>query len=133
MANPERGEVRLDVGGTGYLLKLTLSNIVAIQRQTKRPMGQIVAAIQELDVEMIAFLVWAALQPNHSRRFKTVEDVLDLMEKAGGLDQLGLFVTAIAEVVKSNRSAVTDQDEANPRTAGGTVANSTSEPELVPA
>lgn len=137
MANTERGEVRLDVDGTGYVLKLTLTHIVALQKRTNRPMGRIFDAVNEMDVEMIAALLWAALQVHHPRQFKNIDDVVVMMEQAGGLGELHVFIDAITDLAKANKSDVpaVEGAETNPPAAqsGGTVEKSTSELVAAPA
>jgi hypothetical protein len=114
MANPERGEVRLEVDGTGYLLKLTLANSIILQQRKQKPMGQLIAAVGDIDVDAIAGLLWAGLQVYHGRQFKTEEAVVGLMETAGGLAGLSPFIDAIGELITLNKSANGNGAEANP-------------------
>ena len=135
MANPERGEVRLEVDGTGYILKLTLGNAIALQNKKQKPMGQLFSAVGELDLDAIAGILWAALQVNHGRQFKTEQAVIDLMDTAGGLTELSQFIDAIAKLVSANTAGNGSGTEGNPPPAqtGGTSENSTSSASSTPA
>lgn len=128
MANPERGEVRLSVDGEHYTLKLTMTASIALQKAKHRPMGQLFTAVGELDLDAIAGLIWAALQVHHPRQFKTEQQVIDLIDRDGGIDNLNKYIGVIGELLNLNKPA--NGAEANPPTAqtGGTVENSTSSP-----
>ena len=128
MANPERGEVRLEVDGTGYVLKLTLANSIILQQKKQKPMGQLFDAVTNLDVDAIAGILWAALQVNHQRQFKNEDAVVALMESAGGLADLNLFINTITQLVEVNKSPNGSGGGANPPPAqtGGTSESSTS-------
>jgi hypothetical protein len=128
MANPERGEVRLEVDGTGYLLKLTLGNAIALQHKKQKPMGQLFAAVGDLDIDAIAGILWAGLQVYHGRQFRTEEAVIALMDTAGGLTELSQFIDVIGQLVNVNKSPNGSGAEVNPPPAptGGTSESSIS-------
>jgi hypothetical protein len=133
MANPERGEVRLSVDGEHYTLKMTIGAAIALQKAKHRPMGQLFQAVGELDMDAIAGLLWAALQVNHPRQFRSEQQVVDLIDKDGGFANLAKYVGILGELMDLNKPA--SGAEANPPTAqsGGTSENSTSTEAATPA
>ena len=99
MANPERGEVPLTVNGETYTLKLSMNAAVILQKKTNRKIGQLLADCSNLDFEAIRSLVWMLLQKYHAAKFKTEEQVGELIDEAGGI---GLFSDALGDLVKLN-------------------------------
>lgn len=124
MANPERGEVRLEVNGDSFTLKLSMNAAATLQKNTGKTIGVLLGACSELDFAAIRSVIWMLLQKYHADRFKTEAQVGDFIDDAGGLS---VFIDAINNVVEINQPEV--QPEAgtggNPLTPG-TGAGSTS-------
>lgn len=130
MVNPERGEARLEVDGTGYVLKLTMQHAIELQHNKNKPLGVLFDAINNLDIDAIAGVLWASLQVHHPRQFKTEASVVEMMEKAGGLGALPLFLDAVTELIRANnKNGASGEADPLPAQAGGIVESSTSTPE----
>ena len=132
MANPERGEARLDVDGTGYVLKLTIGSAIELQNRKKKPLGSLFDSVTQLDMDAIAGLLWACLQTHHPRQFKDEAAVVALMDRAGGFQALNIFVDALTNVVNVNKpsgNGASGETDPQPAQPGGTVESSTSTPE----
>lgn len=132
MANPERGEVRLEVEGTTYTLKITMGAAIELQQKKSKSMGQLFADVADMDVDAIVGLVWASLQAHHPRQFKTEQNVIALMDSSGSFPNvLTPFVTALVELIDLNKATTKAGESTNPLPAqtGGTVENSTSKPD----
>ncbi len=122
LANAERGEVALDVGGKSFTLKLTTNAAATLQTRYKKSLGQLLNDIGGLDVIAIRGIFWCLLQKHHAKEFKTEEQVGDFIDDAGGLK-------VVMEAIE--RSLVLNNDP-NPPTAQeatGTSDGSTSTPE----
>jgi hypothetical protein len=134
MANPERGEVRLEVDGTGYKLQLTMAGIIQLQKEKHKPFGRLIEAVGEIDVEAIVALLWAGFQVHHPRQFKSEQQVLDLIERDGGFGNISKYVNVLTELIALNKPKETETDgNPQPAQSGGTVESSTSTLELTPA
>lgn len=122
VANPERGEVGLTVTRGDetreYILKLTTNAAVMMQKRLKKPLAQIVADLERLDMESVRDLAFMFLQKYHKDEFKTVEQAGDLVDDAGGL---GPFFQAFKQLIAANdpgESAAGNPQTAQPKTTG---------------
>lgn len=128
MANPTRGEVRIDVNGKPYTLKLTMNAGAVLQARTKRTVGELMAAASALDFAAIRSVVWMLLQKHHADEFKTEEQAGDFIDDAGGVPGIS---DAISAVVMVNQPPDTGEaaDATHPQTAqAGTTGASASRP-----
>jgi hypothetical protein len=116
-ANPERGELALDVNGQTYTLRMRLNALCALQKRMGKSYGEIFASISMQDVEAIREMFFAYLQPYHSKQFKTQEQVGDLIDEMGGHV---VAIGVITDLYKLNRPKkdVKPEGSANPPTAG---------------
>jgi hypothetical protein len=121
MANPERGEVSIDVGGELYTLKLTINAAATLQGRHKKPLGQILKDTDDLDVVAIRGILWALLQKHHAAAFKNEEAVGPLMDEAG----IKTVLDKIAEAFSVNSDPNPLEAQA---TEGGTSGDSTLTP-----
>jgi len=138
-ANPEQGEVDLDIAGTTYTLALGMRALRQIQAAVRAGGGRVtfkdvVEGAGAGDVEYIAVLLWGALQRHHDA--VTLAEVDDLIDALGGirafprvlqtLNELLLYTAPDAVdqgVVKKTNGAPPGVDRA---TAGMTGTRSTS-------
>jgi hypothetical protein len=102
MANPERGEVDLEVGGTRYRLALGMGGLRAIQRAVSTPghrvtMAQVVDGAAAGDIEYLCVLVWGALQRHHPELTQAAVD--QLLDDLGGLLALPVVLGKITEMM----------------------------------
>ena len=121
MANPERGELDIEVAGTTYTLKLSTNAAATLQGRHKRSLGQMLREGDDLDVVAIRGILWCLLQKHHAAAFKTEEQVGDLIDAAGGFKAI---IDKIGEVFALNA----DPNGTAPATATGTGMTSTSAP-----
>lgn len=83
-ANPERGELAWTVGERTFVLRMRLNELCALQKRTGKSYGQLVAEVGEMNVETMRDLLFAYVQPYHSKEIKRVEQVGDLIDDYGG-------------------------------------------------
>ena len=66
-ANPERGEVDIVVGEKTYTLRPTMNTLCALQKRTGQTYAQTLNSLTTLDLTSMRELLFALLQPNHSK------------------------------------------------------------------
>lgn len=108
--NPERGELTIVVDGQGYVLKLTMKALVALQKKTGKKFGEVLRDVQQLDIVALQQLIGSMLQAHHAQDFKTEDSVYDFIEKAGGLAAIK-FVGDALEVAMAQSAG----DKADPQ------------------
>lgn len=84
MANPLRGEVEMQVGGKTYLLRLSVNQLIAVQKLTGLGLVQLEAALADTANFMIEpwrAVLWAGLQERHPEI--DLEAAGDLIGEAG--------------------------------------------------
>lgn len=91
MANSERGEVAVEIGGVEYTLVLDTNALVRLEdvfstSQKDVTFVEILERVNRNSMRHIRALVWAALQRHHPK--VTMERAGDLIQEAGGI--LGL-------------------------------------------
>lgn len=106
MANPERGEVDLEVNGRRYRLALGLGGLRTIQRVVSSPahrvtLPEVVHGAFNGDIDYLCVMVWGALQRYHPEM--TQASVEDLLDEAGGLQA----IPRIHELLNEMMSATT--------------------------
>lgn len=121
-ANPERGETKVDIGGTTYVLASTFNSMIALQQLFEKdgkipPVESVLMRAQRGDLTAFRAVFWAMLRRHHAN--VTVEQAGDLIDAAGG-------VAALDEMLNraQTTSAGTPEDvtalrgaERNPRKA----------------
>lgn len=140
MANREKGQVSIDIGGKPYLMAITLDAMVAVEEMFSKPGAPPVTFQQVVDrsdagsMTHTRALIWASLLVNNPA--PTIKEVGGLVEAAGGL---GPFTVALVKVAKAIAPDAKDLEalgiKANPpaaqagrKRASGTGAGSTSTP-----
>lgn len=115
VANPERGEVDLEVhtaeGTKHYTLKLSINAAVALQAKRKKTMGEIVQELSTMDFNTIRSLAFVVLQKHHKDEITTEEKAGDVIDDAGGVVP---FMAAMRQLLEMGQKAAND---ANPPTA----------------
>lgn len=143
MANREKGEVSIDVGGRPYRLALTLDAMVALEEMFSKPNApmtfqQVVDRSDAGSMTHTRGLLWASLQVNDPP--PDLKEVSHLVQQAGGL---GAFTIALIKLAKAIAPDPKDlaalgikANKANPpaaqagrKTAAGTGGGSTSMPD----
>ena len=130
VANPERGEVELQVKSRDgnvektYVLKLSINAARALQKKYKgKPMGEIVAGLDKMDFESIADIAFMLLQKHHSEEVTTPDKAGDVLDDCGGVVP---FAMAFRELISMKDA----EGNANPPKAQepSTTGDSTSTP-----
>lgn len=98
MANRERGEVEITIGGTVYTLSLGFTAMAAAEGALSTPQKEvtfkeITSAVDRGRTTELHVLIWAVFQKHH--RNVTLSDVDDLVAEAG----VDLFAQKIKELV----------------------------------
>jgi hypothetical protein len=125
MANRQRGEVSLKIGGTRYRLKLTTNAVCELEdfagAQTKAGVGrtwdQVLQGIDKGSLKDVRLFFWVALRTHHSDiatdEPESLKVIGNLIDEAGGLSGLVKQMTAL---IKANTD--TTEEEEAPKTAG---------------
>ena len=95
-ANPERGEVDLDVGGASYVLAMSFNGLIELQKlfatNGVRPkVEDILGRVRDGDFEAFRAVFWAMFRRHHPD--VTIEQAGDLMDRLGGLDKLDTLLS----------------------------------------
>lgn len=131
IANPERGEVSLEVGGQPYVFKITLRAIVELERLIKpRRYQDVLGGLRAGDLGDLMLTLWAALRTKHPKLASkdldnAVLNIADFVEAAGGLDGLNKQLNALLQLNERppELTPSNGDGEADPQPAvGATVA-----------
>lgn len=121
-ANPERGEVDLEVGGRTLTLKPTMQAIVVLEKRTGRPYGNLIDAMADTDVTAMREMLFAFLQAYHAKEYTGVETVNALMDDLGDPIEARTVLTKVI-LANRHRRPSTDPQTAQigtPATSGAT-------------
>ncbi len=123
MANAERGEVGVDVGGKRYTLRPTFDALCELESIEDKSIDEIFGLIQKGRLGGVRAVMWCLLQDEHAAEFPTLKSASRFIEKLGGADRA---VALLYDVMGLNMEATT---EANPQDAqAGTGAVSVETP-----
>lgn len=132
IANPERGEVSLEVGGQSYVFKITLRAIVELERLIKpRRYQDVLGGLRSGDLGDLMLTLWTALRTKHPKLASkdldnAVLNIADFVEAAGGLEGLNTQLNALLtlnerppELAPSNGDGEADPQPAAAFPGGG--------------
>lgn len=89
MANPDRGQVTMKVGGESYVLQLSPHALAVVKRETGLGLKGVIDTMQKSgddpDIEFVMTILWASMQDNHPDLKK--EDAMHFFPD-GGLEEL---------------------------------------------
>lgn len=77
-------ESTLTVGDKTYTLSWRTNHICDMEKRVGMSTGQILNSITTVHIAVLSEFLFALLQPNHAKAFKSVEQVYDLIDEAGG-------------------------------------------------
>jgi len=107
MANPERGEIDLEVGGKRYRLKLGTMGLRVLQEALSTP-AKPVTFIEVMDgvfkgnIDYLLAVIWAASQHHHPEL--TQKDVDHLLDGLGGVgDSLPIMIDTAHKLMESSK------------------------------
>lgn len=124
-ANPQRGEVDLEVDGVTYTLKLSTNAAAILEGRHKKPIGELMQLAAQLDFVAIRGIVWLLLQKHHAKDFKTEDAAGNFIDDAGGV---GAFFETITRLAELNNGGA-DPNAPGQAVADGTGTSSTSAPD----
>lgn len=99
-ANPQRGEVDLTVDDTPYVLQIRTRDVILLEKITGETYGDLVNKFSRVSYTALRAMLFAFLQAHHGKAFTKIEQVDDLMDRAGGHRA---FMAAILELFDVNR------------------------------
>jgi hypothetical protein len=140
MANRQKGEISIDVGGTSYTMALTVDAMCQLEDLFSTPQKamtfqQVIELADGGSIKHLRGLLWAALQLHHPEL--EIKDISPLVQSAGGIK---VFVATFMRLAKESFADPQDVEalgikpDANPPQAPGgkrtrtTGAGSTSMP-----
>lgn len=111
MANREKGEVSLSVGGKPYTLVLTTNAMVQLEdlfstADKELTFQQVLEKVSAGSVRHIRGFVWAALQEHHPAM--TVKDAGEFITEAGGLIAFSAQLQALTESTTPDQQDLDD-------------------------
>lgn len=135
MANKDKGEVDMTLGGKRYTFKLGTNALIEAQELLSTPtrlvsIDEMRVGLQAGRLKYIQVLLWAGLQKFHAGM--TVEDVNDMLDAANEgeirvlLNGLGLTMVPSPEDVKELKEGVAKKNSRKVRARRGTGGNSSS-------
>lgn len=106
MANTERGEVGIEVGGKPYTLRPTFNAVCELEELLDKDIDEVLVAINRGRLSSIRAVVWVLLQDEHAIEFPTLRHASEFVEKIG-VDRVmallaKMFGLNFEEVGKSN-------------------------------
>ncbi len=131
MANRQKGETRLTVGGREYTLRLTTDAAAqledAVSEMLKREVffPEILARVGKGSVKTTRLFIWAALLHHHPAM--TQDEARRIIDDAGGVEGFANQVQAVAASTMPDEDAPADPPAAQ-ATPAGTGDGSTSSP-----
>lgn len=86
MANTQRGELGVEVGGKAYTLRPTFDALCSLEEVVGKPVDEILAGVNEGRLSGIRSVTWCVLQDAHGAEFTTLKQASEWIELAGGVD-----------------------------------------------
>lgn len=131
MANSQRGEVSLDVGGKTYTLRPSFNAICAAEDKTGKRSSTLQLEAELGDMRATRALIWAFLQPCHGNEFDTLEKAGEFVDMAGGLVAVQKRLEALAALNQppEDMKAPTGGTEDPPPAQAGTGDDSSLKPD----
>lgn len=113
MANQERGELGVTVGGKTYTLRPTFDAICNLEEAAGKPIAEILTGVQEGRMSGVRGMAFCLLQDKHGREIRTLKDASEWIETAGGADVVLPWLNKVLEL----NSEVSEESPAVPQSA----------------
>lgn len=88
-ANPDRGQIAMEVGGTSYIMQLSPNALSLLRKETGLGLKGLVEKLQadddDPDFEFVGTIIWASMVDHHPDLTK--EEAMRLVP-AGGLEEI---------------------------------------------
>lgn len=114
MANKQRGELDVTVGGTVYTLRPTFDCFCELEDLVGKGMLELLQAINRGHFSAVRAVAWANLHEKHGDEIKTLKDASEWIERAGGVD---IVLDWLNQVLKINEPDETHGGAPNPPVA----------------
>jgi hypothetical protein len=114
MANQEKGEVGVTVGGKSYTLRPTFDSLCELEDLVGKPLHELIDGIQQGRLSGVRAVTWCFLQDEHAAEIRTLKDSSKWIEKAGGVDAVLQF---IHQALGMNQPEEAPKADADPPTA----------------
>lgn len=99
MANPEKGEVAVDVDGTRYTLRPSFNAICELDELLGgMSLNDLQSHLTRGSVSGLRSVVWCLLQADHESEIKTLKDAGNWIERAGGVEVVMPLVNRALEL-----------------------------------
>jgi hypothetical protein len=121
MANQERGELGVDVGGKRYTLRPTFDSICELEELLGKPIDVIKDSLIDGRRSGMRAVVWCCLQDEHADEIKALKDASRWIERAGGQ---GVVAGWIERLFSLNADEETGGEANPPDAQAGTGENS---------
>lgn len=91
MANAERGEVGVEVGGKLYTLRPTFDAVCELEDLLDKDIDEVLVAINRGRLSSIRAVTWVLLQDKHAVEFPTLKHASQFVETVGVDMMMGLL------------------------------------------
>ena len=126
MANAQRGEASITVGGKEYTLRPTFDSLCELENLINRPFADILNSVTEGRLSGLRSVAWCLLHDRHGDEIISLKDASSWIEEAGGAD---VVLEAVYRCFSLNMDSAIEQSAADPQNAQvGTSAGSSSAP-----
>lgn len=105
MANKERGEKRVTVGGKDYTLRPTFDALCELEEVTGKKIDGLLQAMDDGRLSGLRNVVWCLLNDVHAAEFPTLKDASVWIELAGGVDEVLPWVHDVLGINKPEQAA----------------------------
>lgn len=85
MANQERGELGVEVGGRRYTLRPTFDALCKLEDLLDKDIETILGSIDQGRLSGVRAVIWTLLQDQHEDEIRSLRQASEWIERAGGL------------------------------------------------
>lgn len=128
MANQEKGEVGVVVGGKQYTLRPTFDALCNLEDVAGKPMHQIQEEIGQGRLSGLRSVVFSLLQDQHGQEIRTLRDASLWIERAGGPDAAMDLVNRVLGINQEEAATRPPDAQVDEKRSDGTGESSTSAP-----
>lgn len=114
MANPERGELSVTVGGKAYTLRPTFDALCEFETLTGKSLDSMLESINNGSLSGLRAVVWCVLQDQHGDEIKVLKDASRWIEKAGGVVEVTAHLNTLMGINAPEPTETDGATSANP-------------------